>query len=127
MAAYITLCLLLKEDEVLKDDLFFLFEGLAVLVLLVEIIQHVLDRYYEEIADVHPVATDLPVCTDLLKDISQFALELLLPWLDLPLEGAQLAPVFDDVDLVLDQLGQFLQSDTMLLSHNNYKPQNHCS
>lgn len=127
MAAYITLCLLLKEDEVLKDDLFFLFEGLAVLVLLVEIIQHVLDRYYEEIADVHPIATDLPVCTDLLKDIPQFALELLLPWLDLPLEGAQLASVFDDVDLVLDQLGQFLQSGTMLLSHNNYKPQNHCS
>lgn len=127
MAAYITLCLLLKEDEVLKDDLFFLFEGLAVLVLLVEIIQHVLDRYYEEVADVHPIATDLSVCTDLLKDIPQFALELLLPRLDLPLEGAQLASIFDDVDLVLDQLGQFLQSGTMLLSHNNYKPQNHCS
>lgn len=127
MAAYITLCLLFKEDEVLKDDLFFLFEGLAVLVLLVEIIQHVLDRYYEEVADVHPVSTDMSVCTDLLKDISQFALELLFPWFDLPLEGAQFASIFDDVDLVLDQLGQFLQSGTMFLSHNNYKPQNHCS
>ena len=86
MAVYITICLLFKEDEVLKDDLFFLFESLAVLIFLIEAVQHVLYRYDEEVADVNPVTTDLPICADLPKDISQFALELLLSWFDLPLE-----------------------------------------
>lgn len=111
----------------MKDDLLFLFEGLAVLVLLVEAVQHVLYRYYEEVADVQPVAIDLSVCADVLKDVPQFALELLLPRLHLALEGAQLPSVLNHADLILDQFGQFLQSGAVLLGHNNYKPQNHCS
>lgn len=119
--------LLLEEYEILKDNLFLFFEGLAVLVLEVETIQYVLYGNDEKVTNVNPVAADLSVCADFLEDVTELTLQLLLSGFDLALERAKLAPVLDDIDFILDQLGELLQSSTVLLTHNNYKPQNHCS
>lgn len=69
MAVYVLTYILFEEDEVLQDDFLFFVEGFAVVVLQVVVIEDFLDADDEEIADVDPVASNLPCECDVLEQI----------------------------------------------------------
>ena len=62
--------LLIKVYHILKDDFLFVFEGFAVLILLVESVKSFSNHYSDEVSYLCPyVAVDLSSCCDSFHDL----------------------------------------------------------